>query len=387
MSAMTPDPASLARNRGSVYPFTLLRERMRHHQGPLLDFALGRRPEPPPDWLPGLVEAHAALATRLPTADERDALIAAAAAMFERVYAVRLPAEAILPAPSGRAAMAALVTTLVAPGDRVLVTEPGYPAFARLAIEHGAVIVDALLDPQRAFDPDLQPIAEAARATRFAALNYPNNPTGAVISASTLAELRGALAPGAVIFNDAVYGPLCHGRGPFSTLDGEREPTGLLELHSLGKLFSLGPLGVAFLAGDPQLVARVREYSDYAWSQLSALQVGVATRCLADESHVEQRRAGLQARLDRLGGVVATLGFETFPVPAGMYLLSRAPARLGGRPVAGAQQTAERLLGEHGLAVAAWDVPPHGYLRWAAAYRNEDIEGLEALAARGPLAD
>jgi aminotransferase len=375
----------------SSYPFAVIRERLNRHPGPVLDFALGQRREPPPAWLPGLVRDRSDLVLLRRGQKELDRFTEAAASMLGRIYGADVDAGAILPAPSGRAAMSALASSLIAPGDRVLVTEPGYPAFARIAAQRGARIAVAPLDPDRGFAPDLGVLDQsgADRALSLAALNYPNNPTGSTVSPETVQDLRGRLDPGGVIFNDAIYGPLTFDQPPQSMLagrfGGDGEPA-IIELHSLGKLFSLGPLGMAFLVGDADRVVAVRQYSDFAWTQLSSLQVRVATRCLEDWGHVEKLRDSLHQRLAELREVVSELGFECFAAEAGMYLLCRAPGRIAMKPVAGAAEAAERLLEEHGLAVAPWEVPPHGYLRFSAAYRPEDLGALAELGRGSALA-
>ncbi len=366
---------------GTTYQFTVIREKMRRHGGPVLDFALGRRQQPPPAWLDGVVREHAALVLRRRRDDELETFIDAAAQMLDAVYGVRVAPSQILPAPSGRAAMAALATTHITPGDGVLVTEPGYPAFARIAAQAHARVVVAPLDPADGFAPDLEGLAGAEAALRLVALNYPNNPTGTVLSGAAFDGLRRRIGPDTVIYNDAIYGPLTYHRPPWSLLADEfSDPTvAVIELHSLGKLFALGPLGVAFLVGPEEPIDVIRRFSDFSWSQLSSLQLLVSVRCLADWTYVDVVRQDLADRLVRLRRVVTELGFEPYPTDAGMYLLCRAPAAVGDRPTATATEVAELLLERHGLAVAAWDVPPHGYVRFSAAYQDEELEALAEL--------
>jgi aminotransferase len=349
---------------------------MRRHPGPVLDFALGRYQDPPPAWLSDFVRESAQAALKRRSDDENDELIDAASRMLHRVFGVSVPATSIQPAPSGRAALSGVVATLVSPGETVLVTEPGYPAFARLASERGAAVEVAALEPDRGFEPNLEALADTP--VRLAGLNYPNNPTGTVPSTEVLGRLRETLGPETVIFNDGVYGPLTHDRPPFSIL--QSVPDGL-EMHSLGKLFALGPLGLAFVAGREDLVTRVGRFSDFAWTQVTSLQARTATRCLDDWSHVEGVNDNLRARLDALRDAVTRLGFEPYTVDAGMYLLCRAPREVCGRPVASAGEAADRMLEDHGLAVAPFEVPPHGYLRFSANYLPEDLEALGRLDA------
>ena len=87
----------------------------------------------------------------------------------------------------------------------------------------------------------------------------------------------------------------------------------------------------------------IRRFSDFSWTQLSSLQVRVATRCLDDWQHVAAVRDGLADRLERLRAVVTALGFEAYPTDAGMYLLCRAPAAVGDRRVGRRQARFEAL--------------------------------------------
>jgi LL-diaminopimelate aminotransferase len=298
-----------------------------------------------------------------------------------------VPTSAVLPVPGGRTAISLLGTILIRAGDRVVTTTPGYPVVDRVAAWHGAGVTAVSLDSEAGFSPRLEQLPEPGEI-RLLALNYPNNPTGAVLGHDRLAELMTRVAPTTVVFNDASYGPLTYGARPWSLLgQGAATDRGvpLLELHSLSKLYGVGAIPVAFLVGEEERIAAMRQYSEFAWSDPSALLLRVAMRCLDDTDHLDRTRTACRKRLTRLDNVVRTLGFAPYPVHAGMYLLCRAPRAVAGAPAATAAAAADLLLDRFGLAVVPFDVRDAAYLRFSASYLAEDLDALAALAADGPI--
>lgn len=368
------------------YPFSVIRDRLRSHPGSVLDFAIGSASAGLSEPLDQLVRERPELALRRADAERLDAFTEAASGMLSRVYGVDVGSADVLPAPAGRLAMSALAACVLRPHDGVLVTEPGYPAFARVAVQHHATIHRAPLDPERGFAPILDGVGDGA--VRLAALNYPNNPTGAMIASRTIEDLGRRLEPQAIVFNDAVYGPLTHGSPPESLLAvserlGVEQP--VLELHSLAKLFALGPQGLSFLVGSEALIETLREFTEYLWAPPSALQVELGVCALDDEEHLEWLRTFFSERVASLREVLEEGGFVSYPTQAGLYVLCETPERVAGRPVHSAQQAADTLLEEGALAVVGWDAPPHSYLRFSALYRQEDLASLGELLREGTL--
>jgi aspartate/methionine/tyrosine aminotransferase len=370
------------------YAIAAIRERVREHGGPVLDFSVGRHEDAPPAAVDALL--------RTPGGDllrgghlETEGFVAAATGMLRAHYGLDVEPAAVLPVPGGRTAMSFLASALLRPGADVVVTEPSYPAMARVAQQIGADVLSIALDPDRGFAPDASPLGERANPDlSLLALNYPNNPTGAVIAPNDLRELAARLAPGGVLFNDATYGPLTFERGPWSLLAEIDRAAGSyrrLELHSLAKLYAVGAVPVSFLVGDLDLVAELRELSEYAWSDQSALCLRIARACLEDHGYLAEVRRRCRERYAELRDVLDSLGFETFPAAAGMYVFCRAPRAVGGSPVDSAEQATTLLLDRFGLAAVSWDVPPHGYVRFSARFRRDEIEGLAALGRGGPI--
>jgi aspartate/methionine/tyrosine aminotransferase len=366
------------------YQFSVIRERLRERGGEVLDFAIGSAGVPLAEPLTKLVREQPQLALRRSTPDEVESFAVSVADMLLRVYDVRIDPELVLAVPGSRVAISALTACVLSPNDDVLVTEPGYPAFARVAAHQHVRIWRAALDPERDFQPDLDLLAKSG-PIRIAALNYPNNPTGAVLSRSGVAELASRVGPETILFNDAAYGPLVYRGSPPSllgvgALEGLEQP--MAELHSLSKLFSLGPLGISFFVGTSDLIEELREYSDFAWAPLSSLHLELARRCVDDEPLLDQVRDFYANRIEALRATIGDLGFRSYPTPAGMYVLCSLPTSIDGTPVTGAQQAADLLLDQFGLAVAAWEVASHAYLRFSSLYREEDLESLAKLGER-----
>ncbi|TNF72026.1 MAG: pyridoxal phosphate-dependent aminotransferase [Acidobacteria bacterium] len=368
----------------SRYQFSVIRERLRERGDDALDFAIGSAGVPLAEPLAEIVREQPQLALSRATPDELEAFAAGAAEMLFRVFGVRVDTDLVLAVPGSRVAMSTLTACLLRPDDNVLVTEPGYPAFARVAAHQHVRIWRASLDPERDFLPDLDLLAKSG-PIRIAALNYPNNPTGAVLTSSGVAELAARVGPEAILFNDSAYGPLVYEGSPPSllgigALEGLEQP--MAELHSLSKLFSLGPLGISYFVGTSDLIGELREYSDFAWAPLSSLHLQLARHCVVDEPLLDSVRSFFAKRIEALRATIVDLGFRPYPTPAGMYVLCSLPRSIAGTAVTGAQQAADILLDQFGLAVAAWEVAPHAYLRFSSLYREEDLESLAKLGER-----
>jgi len=365
------------------YPFTAIKEKLIQRQGRALDFAVGRQSVPLPETIDGWIQANAGEALLPAGRDELDEFAHAASAFLAREYRADVPASRILPTPGGRAAMSAFIACVLRPGDKVLVTEPGYPAFARLATNRHAEVLVSFLDPENAFAPQLASIAEADNEPiRVIAVNYPNNPTGARLSSDVVSKLGEIAAASTILFNDATYGPLVYDEAPGSLLGNgtsEASRSEMVELHSFSKLFPLGPVAVSFLAGSEETMQSVSTYSEFVWSPLSKLQLKVTTMCLQDEARLQELREFFPAQLRALRQTLIGAGFEPYPTPAGVYTICPVPARIAGKIVASADEAAHRLMNEFDLAVFPLDTTRHSYLRFSSLYHAEDLERLSRL--------
>ena len=92
------------------------------------------------------------------------------------------PRREIIPAIGAKEAIFNLNLAFLDPGDVALASDPGYPVYTGGPLLAGAEPVVMPLVPELGFVPDLDAIDEAtARRAKLMYLNYPNNPTGAVV--------------------------------------------------------------------------------------------------------------------------------------------------------------------------------------------------------------
>lgn len=368
------------------YPFTLIKEEIAKRKGAALDFAVGAPAFPLSPEMSEWLRQNSELALVPGTRDDIAEFAAMAAGFLDLQYGVQIDPENILPTAGGRAAMGILAACTLSPTSTVLVTEPGYPAFARLAAQLGAKVVASHLDRDNGFAPDFvygNDIAEGALT--MVAVNYPNNPSGSTLSPAVLQKLRDLATPGLVLFNDATYGPLVYDDKPRSLLAEvfpEEASPDIVELHSFSKHYPIGPLAVSFLAGSPDLLRSMSTYSEYAWSPLSRLQLLATAKCLQDVGRINRIRDHVPGQLAALQAVLDDIGFRTYTAHSGSYLICDVPGSIAGEKVTSAQHAARHLMDEFDIAVVPLGTGDHSYLRFSALYRAHDLERLADLGPR-----
>jgi LL-diaminopimelate aminotransferase len=120
---------------------------------------------------------------RYPSNRGRPELREAFARFYQRRFGVTLdPDREIVPALGAKECVFNLNLAFLDPDSIALAADPGYPVYTGGPLLAGAEAVLMPLVPERGFGPDLDAIGgEVARRARLLYLNYPNNPTGAVV--------------------------------------------------------------------------------------------------------------------------------------------------------------------------------------------------------------
>jgi LL-diaminopimelate aminotransferase len=181
------------------------------------------------------------------------------ARFYERRFGVTVdPDTEIVPALGAKECVFNLNLAFLDTGTCTLAADPGYPVYTGGPLLAGADAVLMPLLPERGFTPDLQAISDADRErARILFINYPNNPTGAIVPDGFFAEVvEFARAHDVLVVHDASYTE--------TTYDGYVAPSFLetpgakdvgVELFSLSKGWNMTGWRTGALIGNAEAVS------------------------------------------------------------------------------------------------------------------------------------
>ncbi|MCL2768755.1 MAG: LL-diaminopimelate aminotransferase [Solirubrobacterales bacterium] len=173
---------------------------------------------------------------------------------YARRFDVELdPAREIVAAIGAKEAIFNLNLAFLDRGDVALAADPGYPVYSGGPLLAGGEPLALPLVPELGFVPDLDAIpAEAARRAKLMYLNYPNNPTGAVVPRGFFERVVAfARAHQILVVHDNSYSEIVY--------DGYRAPSFLatpgakeigIEVFSLSKGYNMTGWRCAALLGN-----------------------------------------------------------------------------------------------------------------------------------------
>ena len=182
--------------------------------------------------------------------------------------------------PGGTYAIYTALTTVLQPGDEVIVFEPAYDSYIPNIEVNGAIPV--LIDlkfPDYKIDWEIVKQKITAK-TRMIMLNSPHNPTGAVLSENDIQQLRSVVKDTKIIIlSDEVYEHLIFDNIPHQSI--LRYPD-LLERSfvsfSFGKVYHCTGWKLGYSISSPQLMAEFRKVHQFnCFSCHTPSQVGLAT--------------------------------------------------------------------------------------------------------------
>lgn len=279
------------------------------------------------------------------------------------------------------------IQALVRPGDEVIVLDPAYDSYEPAVTLAGGLTRHIPLTasgPDADFRIDWERLADAInRRTRLMILNFPQNPTGAVLSAVDLDLLADMLRDTSVyLLSDEVYEHIIFDGVPHQSLLRHEELwSRSLVLSSFGKTYHATGWKVGYCVAPPALTAEFRKVHQFTcFSVVTPIQHALADYMERTPEHYEELPAFYQAKRDRFCELVAPSRFRFRPA-AGTFFQILDYSGITDEPDV---EYAKRLTKEIGVAsipvsVFCEEPPPGRRLRFCFA---KDDATLEEAAGR-----
>jgi LL-diaminopimelate aminotransferase len=289
-----------------------------------------------PTYEPIVVAAQRAVADPsthgYPTNRGRNEFREAVAGFYERRFGVALdPETEVMPAIGAKECIFNLNLAFLNPGDVALAADPGYPVYTAGPLMAGGEPVLMPLVPELDFAPDLEAIdAAALERARLMFINYPNNPTGAVLPEGLFERVvELAKRTDLLVVHDNAYSE--------TTYDGYVAPSFLatpgakdigVEVFSLSKGYNMTGWRCAAIVGNSEAIAQYwRLKSNIDSGLFEAVQLAGATALSPElDSHVKAMNEVYARRRDLVCNALAQAGVAVRPPKATIYLWAPIPA-------------------------------------------------------------
>jgi LL-diaminopimelate aminotransferase len=262
----------------------------------------------------------------------REEFRAAVAGFYARRFGVELdPDGEVMPAIGAKECIFNLNLAFLDPGDVALAADPGYPVYTGGPLLVGGESVLIPLLPELGFIPDLDAIDTATRArARILFVNYPNNPTGAIVPEGFFERLvEFGAANDILIVHDNAYSETTFDRyvaPSFLATPGAKDVG--VEVFSLSKGYNMTGWRCAAIVGNRDAIAAYWHLKTNVDSGLfEGVQLaGAAALAPALDKYVRAMNEVYQRRRDLVCAALTKIGIDVTPPRGTIYIWAPVPA-------------------------------------------------------------
>ena len=234
----------------------------------------------------------------------------------EKLYQIKInPDTQITVTPGGTYAIYTALTTILRPGDEVIVFEPAYDSYIPNIEVNGATPVRISLQFPDYSIPWEEVRAKVNAKTRMIMINTPHNPTGAVLREQDMEALRKIVADtNIIILSDEVYEHLIFDAIPHQSI--LRYPD-LLErsfvCFSFGKTYHCTGWKLGYCISSPELMKEFRKVHQFnCFCCDTPKQVGIAEYLQNEEAYLSLG-GFLQKKRDFFRELMKATPFQCIP--------------------------------------------------------------------------
>ena len=276
------------------------------------------------------------------------------AAWYEKYFNVKLnPANEILPLIGSKEGIMHISMAFLNPGDRVLVPDPGYPAYRSATLLSGGEPVNYTLRSSNNWYPDLRELADSdLKRIKIMWINYPHMPTGQPANIKVYERLvQLAHDNNFLICSDNPYSFILNNNHiSILSIDGAKDVA--IELNSLSKSHNMPGWRVGMVAGKSEFISAILKVkSNMDSGMFYPVQVAAAEALSADNEWYNSLNAVYSGRRLKAEQMMELLGCNYDKSQTGLFLWGEIPEN-----IENGQQMCDKLLYEKSIFITPGSV-------------------------------
>jgi len=257
-------------------------------------------------------------------------------------FDAKINSENVMVTPGARFGVFLSITTLLDPGDEMVVIEPAWPAYRQCAINAGIKVRSIKTTLENKWEPDIDEISSCINDnTKMIVLNYPNNPTGKILP-KTLQDkiVEIARKHDLYILSDEIYSNYSNKEWT-SILSYNYEKS--IITQSFSKSHSMTGYRIGYLISNQKIVERLAKLEALCLTNVSEPIQYTAMKSLEDD--VTNNVKLMNERLTKLEEICKEMELEFVKPDGAMYIFARTKNPIN------TSELSEKLL-DHGVAIA-----------------------------------
>lgn len=213
---------------------------------------------------------------------------------------------------------------LLDPGDEVLYHEPCYVSYAPSIVLARGVAKAIPTRAEHEFRLTAEDLASAITpASKILMLNFPNNPTGATMTAENLAEIAEiCVKHDLIVFTDEIYSELTYEGGShtsIASLPGMKERT--VFLHGVSKAYAMTGWRIGFACAPKEIIEAMMKIHQYSILCASIMGQDATIEALErGNSAMESMRREYELRRNFIVNSLNELGLPCFKPKGAFYV-------------------------------------------------------------------
>lgn len=293
---------------------------------PILSLALGQPDfSSPQEALMGAIAEVEEGNTGYPPVVGQKKLLEAIAHKFKRDNGLDVPLSKLMVSNGGKQVIFNAFMASLEEGDEVIVPSPYWVSYPLIAKMFGAKVIEAPCFEENGFRPDPEVIRQAITpATRWLVLNFPNNPTGAILERKDLEVIADILrdAPHVLIMCDEIYEHLTFGGRQHVSLAQVAPDLAhrILIVNGVSKAYAMTGWRVGFACGPEPLIRAMIKVQGNVTSGICTLAQGGAVAALNSTlENVQKMCQTYEQRRDKVVEFLRQIPGLTCAVPEGAF--------------------------------------------------------------------
>ena len=295
---------------------------------------------------------------------------------LQRRFDLHYKEENILVTVGGSEAIDLTIRAVVQPGDEVIIPEPCFVCYEPITQLTGGVPVHIATRAENQFRLTADQLRAAITPrTKLLIFPYPNNPTGAVMSAAEMEEIAAVLREtNVLVLSDEIYSELTYGLDrhvSIASLPGMAERT--IVVNGFSKSYAMTGWRLGYAAGPAPLVkVMTKIHQSCIMSAPTTSQYAAITALRQCDDQIEMMRDEYNRRRRYVVKALNEMGLTCFEPRGAFYVFPS--IQISGLT---SSEFCEQLLREKEVAIipgSAFGASGEGYARISYAYSVDHLQ-------------